>query len=236
MSLSSMILYAALHTGQPCEVVFKEMAKFAMMRPMEGDEEQRFDELARSACEVSNPDIIWQLVYQESNFRFLIARENLSAGESRVYEGAAALRFLKNLRQGDERNIDIGPMQFNWAWHHQGFADNPMRMLSPAAQVNYLIDSYAGEIFQRCSGRWVGCYHNSNDKARAQRYESAVMEKGRLLRLYALGFIRKTRATLEPPKLWVLPTIQKDELARVLARSREIALPSKEFFHMGPIF
>ncbi|MDQ3230374.1 MAG: hypothetical protein M3Q07_01025, partial [Pseudobdellovibrionaceae bacterium] len=158
----SVILYAAAHAGQNCETVFQETAAKVNPNVMTNGERPYLEELASAACQTTNPDIIWQIVNQESSFRFVIARDNSEEG-GRVYRGAAAINFLKDLRRKSPRSkekaasVDIGAMQFNWAWHQDSFGRDPLRMLSPAAQVEYLLEKFGEHIYQRCSSKWVGC-------------------------------------------------------------------------------
>ncbi len=221
------IMYVALHVGQSCETAFKEMARSAGFKAMEKTELVAMDEFASAACRTSNPDIIWQLAFQESNFRFDLVRDNLVFGGANLYEGEPAIGFLNKLGPGDlGRNVDIGVMQFNWGWHHQGFQNQPLTALSPAAQVAYFVESFSGEIYVRCSGRWVGCYHSTNDKSRAQKYEQDVVEKGRVLRLYALKYLRKMRNAFSPSQRSALPPILQSDVSDLLAFAREVPIPT----------
>jgi hypothetical protein len=220
------IFYVAVHTGQSCELAFREMALATGLRMSEAKEASQLKEFAEASCRTSNPDILWQLAYQESNFRFAIARENLGAGLANLYQGEAAMTFLRAFTPFDlSRNVDIGVLQMNWAYHHNGFQDDPIKALSPSAQVRYFLKSFSPEIFERCHGRWVGCYHTTNDKARAQKYEQDVLEKGRILRLHALRYLRKVRGDLPPRSRQALPTIQKDDVDNLLAFAREVPIP-----------
>lgn len=218
------IMYVALHTGQSCERSFQEMARAGGFKAREGAELAAMKAFSAAACASSNPDIIWQLAYQESNFRFQLVRENLPGNAANLYEGEAADAFLKRLNTFD-RNVDIGIMQFNWAWHHQGFEQNPLKVLEPKAQVDYFLKSFSGEIFERCHGRWVGCYHSTNDKSRAQKYEQEVLEKGRILRLYALRYIRKMRTAMAESQRSLLPPILQSDIDRLLEFAREVPIP-----------
>lgn len=220
------IFYVALHSGQPCELAFRDMAKAAGFKALEKAEEILMKEFALAACQTTNPDILWQLAYQESSFRFELVRENVGVGMANIYQGEAAVRFLRNLTLVDRnRNIDIGVMQYNWAWHHQGFQGDALRALSPRDQVQHFLKSFSGEIFDRCQGRWVGCYHSSNDKSRAQKYERDVVEKGRILRLHALRYLRKVRGHLPPLARQSLPPIMQDDIDKLIAFAREVPIP-----------
>jgi hypothetical protein len=223
----SLILYAAVHSGQPCENVFQETARKANPGGLATDEQDYLAELAEAACDTSNPDIIWQIVQKESNFRFIIVRDN-GPEQTRVLRGAKALAFLKRLPQkGQARNVDIGVMQFNWGWHRRGFDANPLRMLEPSAQVDYLLEHYGNAIFRRCSSRWVGCYHNSTDAERAAEYESAVRKKRQLLALVAIRYLQRARIALSFEQKAKLPVIRKEEVRALLRPSPSVPLPEK---------
>ncbi|RZA22695.1 MAG: hypothetical protein EOP10_14745 [Proteobacteria bacterium] len=222
------IFYLSVHSGQPCELVFRDMARAAGFKTQDLMEVAQLKEFAEASCQTSNPDILWQLAYQESSFRFSLVRENIRPGLANIYEGNAAPAFLKNLTQFDRnRNIDIGVMQFNWAWHHDGFQNEPLKVLTPRAQVHYFLKSFSGEIFDRCHGRWVGCYHTTNDKSRAQKYEQDVLEKGRILRLHALRYLRKVRGDLTLSTRESLPPIRQDDVDRLLEFAREVPIPQE---------
>lgn len=228
----SVILYAAAHAGQNCETVFQETA--AKVNPAVNSELERpyLEELASAACQTTNPDIIWQIVNQESSFRFVIARDN--SGEGRTYRGAEAISFLKDLKKKSRRypeksaNVDIGAMQFNWAWHQEGFGRDPLRMLSPAAQIDYLLEKFGETIYQRCLNKWVGCYHNAKDSERGSRYQSQVLKKGRILQLQALYYLKTSLKDMSPEQKASLPRIRKEEFYQVLSLSRDMPLPEKD--------
>ncbi len=228
----SVILYAAAHAGQNCETVFRETA--AKVNPQVVSEEERpyLQELASAACQTTNPDIIWQIANQESSFRFVIARDNSEAG-GKVYRGPQAINFLNKMKkkslQSTENaaNVDIGAMQFNWVWHQNGFGKDPIRMLSPAAQVEYLLEKFGETIYQRCLNKWVGCYHNATDRQRGSRYQSAVLKKGRVLQLQTLYYLQTALKTMSPEQKASLPRLKKDEFYQVLSLSRDMPLPEK---------
>jgi hypothetical protein len=229
----SVILYAAAHAGQNCETVFRQTAAKVNPEVNSPSERPYLEELATAACQTTNPDIIWQIVNQESSFRFVIARDN--DDEGKVYRGPAALSFLKDLRKKSRKNaekqanVDIGAMQFNWSWHQGGFGRDAVRMLSPAAQVDYLLDKFGETIYQRCLHKWVGCYHNASDRQRGSAYQSAVLKKGRVLQLEALYYIQESRRNMNPELKALLPRIRKEEFYQVLSQTRDIPLPEKEF-------
>lgn len=235
----SVILYAAIHSGQSCETVFQKTAQAANPGSILKAEQPYLQELARAACQTNNPDIIWQIVQQESNFRFLIVRQN--AGR-RIYRGEEALQYLDKLakKEGDP-NVDVGVMQLNWAWHSDGFAGDPNKMLAPAQQVDYLLDHYGDFIVRRCSERWVGCYHHPYDPASAARYEKRVQKRGRLLAIETLDFLETSRRSMSPEQRAVLPLIVREEIFDVLKQARYQPLPQKEvfsfaqFLQLGPM-
>ncbi len=220
------ILYVALHSGKSCEIAFRDLARAVGFKSKEKLEVAAMEEFAVAACRSSNPDIIWQLAYQESAFRFQLVRDNLPGGMAKLYEGEAAVNFLQRLNPLDfNRNVDIGVMQFNWGWHHQGFQQKPLMVLPPKAQVDYFLQSFSGEIYERCQGRWVGCYHSTNDKSRAKKYEEDVLEKGRILRLHALRYLRKVRSGMAELRRRELPAILQEDMDNLLAFARELPIP-----------
>jgi len=226
------ILYVALHSGKSCDSAFRDMARAVGFKSKDPMEIAAMNEFSSAACRTSNPDIIWQLAYQESGFRFQLVRENLANGFGNIYQDDAALRFLARMKPSDSsRNIDIGVMQFNWNWHHQGFLHNPLLALTPKAQVDYFLKTFSGEIYERCQGRWVGCYHSSNNQSRAQKYEGEVLEKGRLLRLHALQYLRKIRSGMDELRRRKLPPILQDDVDQLIAYAREVPIP----LPLGPL-
>ncbi|RYZ52746.1 MAG: hypothetical protein EOP07_19045 [Proteobacteria bacterium] len=114
----SIILYTALQTMQPCEKVFADTAK-ATNPTFKVEEQAQLEEFAKAACATSNPDILWLLAYQETNFRFVIVRENHPT-DFKITRGAEAIKVLKELKRKTlakiptSLNVDIGVMQFNW--------------------------------------------------------------------------------------------------------------------------
>lgn len=227
----SVILYAAIHSGQSCETVFQETARAANPGALLKAEQPYLQELAHAACQTNNPDIIWQIVQQESNFRFLIVRQN--AGR-RIYRGEEALQYLDRLARNEaDSNVDVGVMQLNWAWHSEGFRKNPNLMLAPAKQVDYLLDHYGDFIVRRCEERWVGCYHHPYDPVSAARYEKLVQKRGRLLAAETLDFLESSRKAMSPEQKAVLPLIVREEIFEVLDQAKDQPLPQKEFFSVA---
>ncbi|MBC7659340.1 MAG: hypothetical protein H7249_06500 [Chitinophagaceae bacterium] len=228
VSSFGVVMFVALHTGLSCERAFEDMARTVGYQEREPGDADAMREFAAAACATTNPDILWQLAFQETDFRFQLVRENLNRGLANLYEGEAAPAFLKRLKAMDlNRNIDIGVMQFNWAWHHQGFHDDPVKVLSPKLQVEYFLQSFSGEIYDRCHGRWVGCYHSTSDQSRASRYEQEVLEKGRILRLQALRMMRKLRSDMPHARKVELPPILQDDIDKLLVFTREAPIPLK---------
>ena len=97
MQALSIILYAALHTAQPCEKVFVDTA-YSANPALKTEERPYLDEFAKAACATSNPDILWLLGLQETAFRFVIIREN-KGKTFKITEGPAAFAALKALKK-----------------------------------------------------------------------------------------------------------------------------------------
>ncbi|WP_218109985.1 hypothetical protein [Oligoflexus tunisiensis] len=226
-------MYAAAHAGQNCETVFQETAAKVNPNVLTNGERPYLEELAYAACQTTNPDIIWQIANQESSFRFLIARHNTEKG-ARIYKGTAAVDFLKDLRKKSRKgsakssSVDVGAMQFNWSYHQEGFGHDPVRMLSPSAQVEYLLETFGEYIYQRCSSKWVGCYHNASDSELGSRYQKAVRKKGRVLQLQALYYLKGALKEMSPEQKAALPRLRKEEFFQVLNQSRDMPLPERE--------
>lgn len=232
MKSLSLILYAAYNSLQPCETVFKETAKAANPTLDFTLEQAYLDEFASAACETSNPDMLWLIAQQESNFRFRIIVENKE--KPLTLKGDEALVYLKKLKKAapvGRPNVDIGVLQFNWGWHQKGFHQNPLLALSPRKQVDYFLKTFGKEIYRRCDEQWVGCYHNQKDNDRAQRYQLAVQRKGQLLALKTLYFIRDHRKNLSPEELRLVPEINKEDFYRTLETARGMPLPRKQILH-----
>lgn len=229
----SVIFYAAIHSGQSCETVFKETAIQVNPEAAAEDELPYLEKLASAACRTTNPDIIWQIAYQESSFRFVIARDN-SDGAGKVYRGSEAIKFLKKLKKNSlkntakSQNVDIGGLQFNWIWHKNGFNKDPLLMLSPVAQVDYFLEKFGESIYQRCLNKWVGCYHNATDQDRSSQYQTSVAKKGRILQLKALYFLQASLKDMDEQQRSQLPRIDREEYYKVLNNSRDMPLPEKE--------
>ncbi len=229
----SLLFYAAYNAMQPCELVFQETARAANPSLDYSIEQPYLEEFAKAACQTSNPDVLWLLAQQETNFRFAIVREN--GPVPLIHEGKDAVEFLKKFKTENanpdstaSRNIDIGVLQFNWNWHSEGFKNDPLKAISPSKQVDYFLQKYGTEIYKRCDDQWVGCYHNQIDKERGTRYQSAVMKKGKTLALRALSYLRDHRALMSKEEKALLPLIRKDEFYQVFEVAKTFPLPRKQ--------
>ena len=183
MSLSLIALLATtLHL--PCRQVFVDTV--LLHRPTAAEEMPKLREFADASCKTNNPDLLWQVAYVESGFRFSIATLNkatipYNGKKPVVLEGREAGRHLERLAQttstqsghGGAQNVDVGVLQINWGYHAESFGFSPNRMLSPAAQVSYIIDNMMPGLYERCGTKWVGCYHSA-DSRRAGRYSAMV--------------------------------------------------------------
>ncbi len=229
----SVILYAALHSGQSCEAVFQHAAYEANAAVATLDEQTAMKRLAAAACQTNNPDIIWQIIQTESNFRFAIVRIN-GPRSSVVLQGRKALRYAESLPPS-AANVDMGAMQLNWTWHRHEFENNPRRMLEPVNQVNYLLERFGDSMYRLCSGKWVGCYHNPTRPSLARSYEKIVRSNGRLLGAISLGFAISKRMQLSAEEQAALPPIRNDDYEAVLKRAQELPLPRLELFSVAQL-
>jgi hypothetical protein len=227
----SLILYAAYHSLQPCETIFQETAKAANPTVNFKVEQPYLEEFAKAACKTTNPDVLWLIAQQESNFRFTIIREN--GEDAKIHQGEEAIQYLRNLRRTrrEQRvNVDIGVLQFNWAWHKDGFKNDPLLALSPKKQVDYFLKRFGDEIYRRCEDQWVGCYHNQRDQKRANRYQAAVLKKGKLLAMHSLYFLRNHRKQLADSERRLLPLVKKEEFYRIFETAQGFPLPRRHLF------
>jgi hypothetical protein len=228
----SLILYAAYHSLQPCEKVFQETAKAANPSVNFSVEQPYLEEFAKAACKTSNPDVLWLIAQQESNFRFTIVREN--GPEPKIHHGEDAVAFLKTLKglPADARpNVDIGALQFNWGWHKEGFQNDPLAALSPRKQVDYFLKRFGSEIYRRCKDQWVGCYHNQKDQDKANRYQKAVMKKGKTLAIQSLYYLRTYRSQIVESERQLLPVVRKDDFYKIFETAQGLPLPRRHIFH-----
>lgn len=230
----SLILYAAYHSQMPCEKVFVDTAKAANPSVDFATEESQLTEFAKAACETSNPDMLWLIAQQESNFRFNIVREN---GETpKIHTGKDAVQFLKDLKaQGDgaaTANVDIGALQFNWRWHKDGFRKDPLVAVSPRQQVEYFVKQYGQEVSRRCEDRWVGCYHHQTNADRADKYQSAIAKKNKKFVLLTLYFMRDQRKLMTSDERKMLPQIVKEDFYKVFQISTTFPLPYKQIMNI----
>lgn len=224
-----LILYAAHFSMQPCNTVFIDLAMASNPALKAGVEQVQLESFAEAACETSNPDMLWLLAKQESNFRFFIVRENKKV--AKIHEGQDAVNLLAKLKHDPDstryQGIDIGVMQFNWRWHRKGFGDDPLTAVDPAAQVKYFLNKYSGEIFNRCANRWVGCYHNQGNSGLASRYQKSVGTRNKKFTMLVLQYLSDRRQALAQEGQVNLPYIEKDEFYRVFEISKSFPLPRK---------
>ncbi|RYZ47824.1 MAG: hypothetical protein EOP07_26525 [Proteobacteria bacterium] len=238
-TVMSIILYTAFQAMQPCEKVFVETAKSANPA-FKTSETAYLDEFAKAACATSNPDILWLLALQETNFRFVIIREN-KGKDYAIKEGPSAVAYLKSLKKKSKwkdppkMNVDIGVMQFNWHWHGKGFDSNPMEALSPKRQVAYFVEKYSKEIYNTCDEGWVGCYHNQSNDKRSSGYQSDISKKTKRLASNALEFLGKYRQTLSGEALEMLPPIVVQQFRDSYAYSKSFPRPKKQLPEMPAV-
>ncbi len=232
MQTLSLILYAAYMSLQPCEAVFEDTAKAANPKVKWEQEGQALSEFAKAACQTSNPDVLWLIAQQESNFRFSVIRIN--GPEPKILSGDEAKDFLSELKDKPENlktNVDIGALQINWVWHHKGFNSDPLQALSPAKQVDYFLKEFGEEIYRRCDDRWVGCYHNQTSSERSQRYQEAVLKKGKVLAVRSLYYMRDHRRALSNEERMLLPLVKREEFYRAFDTVGGFPLPRKQILH-----
>lgn len=227
----SVILYAALHSGQSCESVFVQTAMAANHGLPYGGEELQLDDLAQAACRSSNPDVIWQIAHTESNFRFLIVRDNRQK-QAEVLRGDKAQRLIEALPQ-KAANVDVGVLQLNWTWHRQYFQNQPARMLTASGQVKYLLESFGEFIYKRCANRWMGCYHNPTNEAAAQRYEKIVRKNGHLLKALSLRYAEEVRRGMNPEQRAELPLWNAEDFDRLAQTAPGLPQPVREFLALA---
>jgi len=231
MALSTLgiILYVAYQSMQPCEKVFVDLAKISNPGLESNYEQVYLEEFATAACETSNPDALWLLAKQESNFRFMIVREN--ARKAKIHEGQDAINFLAEMKKKPKaaryQSIDIGALQFNWKWHKGAFENDPIAALSPTTQVNYFIKKYSNEIFKRCEDRWVGCYHNQADEQIGAKYQASVVKRNKKFTLISLNYLNGFRLAMNPDERAKLPAIEKEDFYRVFEIAKSFPLPKK---------
>ena len=231
----SIILYTALQSMQPCEKVFADTAK-AANPTFKSDEQAYLEEFAKASCETSNPDILWLLALQETNFRFVIVRQN--RGQNfKITQGAEAIRTLKELKMKSRSatppslNVDIGVMQFNWRWHGQAFGNDPLSAISPKRQVNYFLEKYSRTIYSVCEKGWVGCYHNQSNVKLSTQYQKDITKKTRTLADKSLTFLREHRGQLNGEILGTLPPVIPSDIFKNFAYVRSFPRPLKQTFN-----
>ncbi|RZA26496.1 MAG: hypothetical protein EOP10_03415 [Proteobacteria bacterium] len=236
MALQSMgiILYSALQTMQPCEKVFADTA-IAANPHFKMEEKAYLDEFAKASCATSFPDILWLLAFQETNFRFMIVRENMGV-DYRITEGKAAVETLKTLKTANadtlairpNQNVDIGVMQFNWRWHGENFQKDPLLALSPTRQVNYFVEKYSRYIYNVCDQSWVGCYHNQTNLVLSGNYQKSITKKTVVLATHSLRFLKEYRGKLNGELLGSLPSIKLVDIRKNFAYLQSFPKPQRK--------
>ncbi len=230
----SILLYTALQSMQPCEKVFVDTAmasnpKFAL------EEKTYLEEFAKASCNTSNPDALWLLAYQETNFRFLIVRENLGK-DFKITRGNEAIKTLKRLKAETAKdkvanlNVDIGVMQFNWRWHGANFEKDPLAALSPKKQVKYLIEKFSPYIYDACDIAWIGCYHNQANVELTGKYFTSVFKKAETLTSLSLKFLKVNRSRLSGEQLDQLPPVRVADIKQSLAYTRSFPRPEQKVY------
>lgn len=228
----SIILYTALQTMQPCEKVFADTA-MASNPNFRMEEKALLDDFAKEACATSFPDILWLLALQETNFRFVIVRENFGK-DFRITQGSEAIQTLKALKEKSagpnppSHNVDIGVMQFNWRWHGENFGKDPMLALSPKRQVKYFIEKYSRYIYQVCDQSWVGCYHNQANVTLSSKYQNDIKKKTVVLVSHTLRYLKENRQKLTGEQLDKLPPVKLADLRKNFAYVRTFPKPERK--------
>lgn len=169
----SVIATLAMGLGIDCSSAFARLVH--QVNPSQSDRYLRLlDELGEAACKTKNPDIIWKIAHAETRFKFDIIRVN-KPGVDEVVEGQKVFSELGKLKAKDRRNIDLGVMQINWIYHGKAFGFDPVRMINPKNQVEYISKTLAPELLKVCgSKRWVECYHNRRSQERMNAYRRAI--------------------------------------------------------------
>jgi hypothetical protein len=214
---------------QPCEQVFKETAKAANPYSDFSKSEEALSEFAKAACKTSNPDALWLIAQQETNFRFEIVRIN--GAESRILYDQEARDYLNSVRTTKDKdlaNVDIGVLQFNWFWHKGAFRNNVNTAFSPKAQVEYFIKKFGNEIAERCNDQWIGCYHNQSNAEISARYQSRILNKNKILAEQMFKYINDFRAKLSADERKILPGFRKQDFFKVMEAHQDLALPHQE--------
>ncbi len=204
----SIIALVSALTNQPCADVFQKTAEKQIQFDSIVSESMYLREFAEEACKTSNPDIIWQIAQVETNFHFEIVRFNET---SQVLKGKQAMQYLKGLQKSKAPvNIDIGVMQVNWFFHRDYFSKDPILQLSPAMQVNYLVNYMAPTVTKMCGQNWIGCYHNPSNGPRAQLYSGWVFGARSSLKSAALAYM-KERGQKQIPLAGTILTPQQSQ-------------------------
>lgn len=99
-------------------------------------------------------------------------------GARRYPTAEAAVEALEALLADGERNVDVGLMQINWAYHHRRVAE-PSALLDP--RTNILVGAGILEEALKASHgdleRALGAYHHHPDSERARRYSDQVRRR-----------------------------------------------------------
>lgn len=185
MVFESLILYTALALHQDCASTFRDAA--LLVNPNAIEERDKLVEFSEIACATDNPDVIWQIAYAESSFRFdMIAINGKDGQPARVLVGEAASRYLQGLasaaKKGAKRpNVDVGVMQMNWRVHGDAYGLDATAILSPKSQVKYLVDRMVPDLVPSCGKRWVGCYHSWN-RTNQRKYIKRILRAERQMK------------------------------------------------------
>lgn len=194
MSIASIIVYVSLITGAPCHQVFIDTA--LLVNPRAVAEMEMLKSFATVSCQTDNPDLLWQLAYVESSFQFDMVRVNNGADDFKILVGKQAKAYLKTLKKnGPNINADLGVIQMNWAAHKKGYGYDSVKMIQPAAQVEYLVNQMVSSLTGKCGKNWVGCYHSWANGERAANYRKQVEKAGPTLRKYATEVYRLRKKT-----------------------------------------
>ena len=104
-------------------------------------------------------------------------------GTRRYTTAEAATEALEALLAAGERNVDVGLMQINWAYHHRRVAE-PSALLDPRRNIG-VGAAILGEALEASHGdldRALGAYHHDPDSERARRYSAQVRRRLEALR------------------------------------------------------
>lgn len=184
----SMLSFVGSLLGIGCENAFISTAS---MVNKSFAEHSLAPEMARTACSTDNPDVIWEIAFAESGFRVDIAAINSAEVDlPKVLEGEAATDMARRLTAGKKdggkslpQNVDMGVMQMNWMYHGKGYGWDAEKMLSPKAQIEYLVNVMAPELRYACGKKWIACYHSWNP-SNQRKYLKNIIKAEKRLKLY----------------------------------------------------